>query len=185
VSAAKRIAPPLSERDVLALRSGDRVLISGVLLGARDEAHRRLFALLQEGAELPVNLAGQVIYYVGPAPARPGGVIGTAGPTTAGRMDAYAPALMEAGVRGMLGKGARSAEVKDALRAYKAVYLAPVGGVGALLRKHVKSSEVIAYEDLGPEALRRLEVEDLPAFVVNDCYGGDLYYEARRAYELK
>ena len=185
MTAPKRVSPPLSESDVLALRAGDRVLISGTLLAARDEAHRRLFALLQEGRELPVDVKGQIIYYVGPAPARPGEVIGTAGPTTAGRMDAYAPALIAAGVKGMLGKGARSPEVMEAMRVHKAVYFAAVGGIGALLRKHVKSNNIIAYEELGPEALRRLEVEGLPAFVVNDCYGGDLYEEARRAYERK
>ena len=185
MSEAKQVTPPLSDGDVLALRAGDRVLISGVLLGARDEAHKRLFALLQQGRELPVGLKGQIIYYVGPAPPRPGEVIGTAGPTTAGRMDAYAPALMAAGVKGMIGKGARSRGVVEALRAYKAVYFAPVGGIGALLREHVKRNEIIAYEELGTEALRLLEVEDLPAFVVNDCYGGDLYDEGRRAYERR
>ncbi|MFQ5466165.1 MAG: Fe-S-containing hydro-lyase [Thermodesulfobacteriota bacterium] len=177
-----RLTPPLSDEDVLGLRAGDKVLITGVLYTARDAAHKRLVELLDGGGELPFDVRGQVIYYVGPTPARPGAVIGSAGPTTSGRMDAYAPRLIELGLKGMVGKGARSAEVKEAMRAHKAVYMAAVGGAAALIARSIRKAEVIAYEDLGPEAVRRLEVVDFPAIVVNDAHGGDLFEEGVAKY---
>jgi fumarate hydratase subunit beta len=184
VSGKERVtlSPPLSEEDIAALHSGDRVLITGVLYTARDAAHARLVTLLKEGRELPIPLEGQIIYYVGPTPARPGGVIGSAGPTTSGRMDAYAPELMAAGLRGMIGKGSRSGDVRDAMSRYGAVYFAATGGAGALLSQRIRKAEVVAYEDLGPEAIRRLEVENFPVTVVNDIYGSDLYEEGASRY---
>ena len=176
------LSPPLSEEYAAALRCGDRVLLTGVLYTARDAAHARLVALLEEGKPLPFPIEGQVIYYVGPAPARPGAVIGSAGPTTRGRMDIYAPALMAAGLKGMLGKGSRSEEVKAAMAKHRAVYFAATGGAGALLSQRIVKAEVVAYEELGPEAIRRLEVKDLPAIVVNDIHGGDLYREGTSQY---
>jgi len=182
MSDVKILRPPLSDEDVLSLRAGDRVLIRGVLYTGRDAAHKRLFDLLKEGRELPVDLRGQIIYYVGPTPAKPGKVIGSAGPTTSGRMDAYAPALIAHGLKGMIGKGFRQPAVKEAMREHKAVYLAATGGAAALIAKRIIRAEVVAYEDLGPEAIHRLEVEDFPAIVVNDCYGGDLYIQGIAAY---
>jgi fumarate hydratase subunit beta len=178
----KRICAPLSDSDVASLRAGDLVLISGDVIGARDAAHRRLFELLEQGRPLPVDLRGQIIYYVGPTPARPGEVIGTAGPTTAGRMDPYTPALLAVGLKGMIGKGSRSQAVQEAMQAHKAVYVAAVGGIGALLRRCVEGVRAIAYEDLGPEAMRLITLKDFPAIVVNDCHGGDLYAEARKRF---
>jgi fumarate hydratase subunit beta len=164
------------------LRAGDRVLFNGVLYTARDAAHARLVALLDEGKPLPFPIEGQIIYYVGPSPARPGAIIGSAGPTTSGRMDIYAPALMAAGLKGMIGKGSRSEDVKAAMAKHRAVYFAATGGAGALLSQRIVKAEVVAYEELGPEAIRRLEVEDLPAIVVNDIHGGDLYREGTSRY---
>jgi fumarate hydratase subunit beta len=176
------IHTPLGDRDVEKLRAGDRVSINGTIYTARDAAHKRLFGLLKQGGELPFDLAGQVIYYVGPTPARPGAVIGAAGPTTAYRMDAYAPALIAKGLKGMIGKGSRGEDVIDALKRYKAVYFAATGGAGALISKRIKKVEMVAYEDLGTEAIRRLVVEDFPAIVANDMYGGDLYEEGLKKY---
>ena len=173
-----RLTTPLSEEAVLALRSGQAVLISGVIYTARDAAHERMVETLEAGGELPFEVSGQVIYYVGPTPAPPGRVIGAAGPTTAGRMDRYTPPLLARGLKGMIGKGARSAEVREALKKHKAVYFGGIGGAGALLSKRIRSAELVAYEDLGTEAIRRLEVEEFPATVVNDCHGGDAYEEA-------
>jgi len=178
-----RLKTPLSDNDVGKLKIGDRVLISGIIYTGRDAAHRRLFDLLNAGKALPFDVRGQVIYYVGPTPAKPGQVIGSAGPTTSYRMDAFAPALIEKGLKGMIGKGMRSDHVKEAMKKYKAVYFAATGGAGALLAKRVKKAEVVAYEDLGPEAIRRLEVEDLPVIVVNDVRGNDLYIEGARQYQ--
>ena len=158
---AKRITTPLDDEVVAGLRAGDQVLLTGVVHTARDAAHKRLVALIEEGKPLPFELAGQLIYYVGPTPAKPGEPIGSAGPTTAGRMDPYAPVLMEHGLKGMIGKGARSKAVRDAMVRHRAVYFAAVGGAGALAAKRIKSAEIVAYEDLGPEALRKLYVEDL------------------------
>jgi len=161
------------------LRAGQRVLISGTVYGARDAAHRRMIEGLERGDGLPFELRGQIIYYVGPTPAPPGSVIGAAGPTTAGRMDRYTPALLALGLKGMIGKGPRSAEVRAAMQEHKAVYFGAVGGAGALLAQKIIAAEVIAYEDLGAEALRKLEVRDFPALVINDCHGGDAYQEGR------
>ncbi len=182
MSESIRIRPPLSDEDVEKLKTGDRVLISGVIYTGRDAAHRRLFDLLKEGKDLPFDIKGQIIYFVGPTPARPGQVFGSAGPTTSYRMDAYSPSLIEKGLKGMIGKGMRSDAVKEAIRKYKAVYFAATGGAGALLAKRVKKAEVVAYEDLGPEAIRRLEVENLPVIVVNDVKGNDLYVEGEKKY---
>ncbi|MBM4340418.1 MAG: Fe-S-containing hydro-lyase [Deltaproteobacteria bacterium] len=177
-----RLKTPLADKDVEKLKIGDRVMISGVIYTGRDAAHKRLFDLLKEGKELPFDIQGQIIYYVGPTPAKPGQVFGSAGPTTSYRMDAYAPTLMEKGLKGMIGKGMRSDAVKEAMKKYRAVYFAATGGAGALLAKKVKKAEVVAYEDLGPEAIRRLEVENLPVIVINDVNGNDLYIEGERTY---
>ena len=178
-----RLKTPLSDRDVEVLKIGDRILIHGVIYTGRDAAHKRLFDLLKEEKDLPFDIKGQIIYYVGPTPAKPGQVFGSAGPTTSYRMDAYSPALIEKGLKGMIGKGMRSDAVKEAMMRYKAVYFAATGGAGALLAKRVKKAEVVAYEDLGPEAIRRLEVEDLPVIVINDVHGNDLYIEGEKKYK--
>jgi fumarate hydratase subunit beta len=170
-----KITPPLTDKDIEGLKAGDKVLITGVLYTARDAAHKRLIELLEGGEKLPFDIKGQLIYYVGPTPAKPGQVIGSAGPTTSGRMDAYTPRLLELGLKGTIGKGQRSQEVIEAMKKNKAVYLASVGGAAALIAKTIKKAEVIAYEDLGPEAMRRLEVVDFPTIVVNDVYGNDLF----------
>ena len=176
------ITTPLTESDVARLRIGDRVLLSGVIYTGRDAAHKRLFELLQAGKPLPVDLRGQVIYYVGPTPAKPGRVIGSAGPTTASRMDAYTPLLIEHGLKGMIGKGRRSPEVIEAMKKHKAVYFGATGGAAALLARCVKKAEIIAYDDLGPEAIHCLEVEDFPLIVINDTLGGDLYEQGIKKY---
>lgn len=178
-----RIETPLSDEDVERLRAGDRVLISGVIYTGRDAAHKRLVDLIDRGEKLPLDIKGQIIYYVGPTPARPGKPIGSAGPTSSYRMDSYSPKLMEKGLKGMIGKGMRSKEVIEAMKKYKAVYMAAVGGAAALIARRIKKSEIIVYEDLGPEAIRRLEVEDFPVIVVNDVWGSDLYVEGMRRYE--
>ena len=177
-----RIKTPLSDNDVEKLRAGDRVLITGVIYTGRDAAHKRLFDLLRDGKDLPFDIRGQIIYYVGPTPSKPGHVFGSAGPTTSYRMDAYSPTLIEKGLKGMIGKGMRSDAVKEAMKKFKAIYFAATGGAGALLAKRVKKAEVVAYEDLGPEAIRRLEVEDLPVIVINDVRGNDLYIEGEKRY---
>ena len=182
VDKAISLSLPLKEEDILRLRAGDRVLLTGVLYTARDAAHKRLVEALERGEKLPIDLKGQVLYYVGPSPAPPGKVIGSAGPTTAYRMDRYTPRLLQAGLRGTIAKGSRSEKVKEALKQHKAVYLAATGGAAALLSKKILKAEVIAYADLGPEAIRRLEVKDLPAIVINDTYGGDLYQEGKEKY---
>lgn len=176
------IRTPLSDEVISSLRAGDSVLLSGVIYTGRDAAHKRLYELLLAGRPLPVDLRGQVIYYVGPSPARPGRVIGSAGPTTAGRMDAYAPLLIEHGLKGMIGKGRRSSEVREAMKKHGAVYFGAIGGAAALLARCIKKAEVVAYDDLGPEAIHRLEVEGLPVIVINDAHGGDLYEEGVRKY---
>jgi len=178
----KRICTPFTDEVVTSLRSGDKVLISGWLYTARDAAHKRMDDLLKQGRELPFDIRGQVIYYVGPSPAKPGRVIGSAGPTTSSRMDAYAPALIAMGLKGMIGKGARSPEVIGAMIQYQAVYFGAVGGAAALLARTIQEVQMVAYEDLGAEAIRRLRVEDFPAIVVNDVEGNDLYIEGIRAY---
>jgi len=182
---AKRISTPLSVEVVNSLRSGDRVLISGWVYTARDAAHKRMDDLIKRGLDLPFDIGGQVIYYVGPSPAKPGRIIGSAGPTTASRMDTYAPALIAMGLKGMIGKGARASEVIQAMVRHKAVYFGAVGGAAALLARSIKEVEMIAYEDLGPEAIRRLKLADFPAIVINDVEGNDLYLEGVRAYRQK
>jgi fumarate hydratase subunit beta len=180
--AVKKIVTPLTTEIVESLRAGDEVQISGVIYQARDAAHKRLVALIESGAPLPFELEGAVVYYMGPSPAKPGHVIGSAGPTTSGRMDAYAPTLMAHGLKGMIGKGLRTPEVKQAMVEHKAVYMAATGGAGALLAQRIVGNETIAYPELGAEAIARLEVKDFPAIVVNDCYGADLYEEGRKKY---
>ena len=179
-----RITTPLSDEMLQTLKAGDRVLITGVIYSARDAAHKRLVELLDQGRQLPIDLRGQIIYYVGPTPPKPGMVIGAAGPTTSYRMDPYAPRLIENGLKGMIGKGPRGPGVIAAIKKYKAVYLAATGGIGALISKTIKRAEVAAYEDLGTEAIRRMEVEDFPAVVVNDIDGNDLYQEGRKNYRI-
>ena len=175
---------PLSLEDIAPLKSGDRVTISGVLYTARDAAHRRLLKLIEAGKELPIPIKDQIIYYVGPSPAPPGRVIGAAGPTTSYRMDPYTPSLLKLGLRGMIGKGRRSNEVKEAIVKYKAIYMAAIGGAGALMARAIKEVRVLAYEDLGPEAIRELKVERLPVIVVNDIQGNDLYLEGQKQYQI-
>lgn len=174
----KYIKVPLSEADALSLKAGDYVYLTGTIYTARDAAHKRMFEALEEGKALPLDMKDTVIYYMGPSPAREGRPIGSAGPTTASRMDKYAPALLDLGQRGMIGKGKRSLTVKEAIVRNKAVYFAAVGGAGALLSRSIISSEVIAYDDLGTEAIRKLEVKDFPVIVVIDSQGNDLYETA-------
>ncbi len=178
----KRITTPLTLEKTKDLHCGDNVLISGVIYTGRDAAHKRLCELLAEGKELPIDVTDAIIYYVGPAPAQPGQVIGSAGPTTSYRMDAYAPDLLNIGLKGMIGKGKRNEAVVDAMKANGAVYFGAIGGAGALLAKCIKKAEVVAYEDLGAEAIRRLEVEDLPAVVIIDSEGNNLYEQGRAEY---
>jgi len=180
----KKVALPLTDESLKELRAGDNVLLTGVMYVARDAAHKRMIEALDQAESLPFDIKGQTIYFMGPSPARPGQPIGSAGPTTSGRMDAYSPRLMAEGLKGMIGKGMRSQAVKDAIKKYEAVYLAAIGGAGALISKSIKKSEVIAYEELGAEAIRRLEVEDFPATVINDIYGGDLYQEGKARYRI-
>jgi len=180
-----KLKTPLSDEDVEKLKAGDIVYLTGTLYTARDAAHKRLVDLIKEGKELPFDLKGAVIYYVGPTPPKPGEVIGSAGPTTSYRMDPYAPTLIEHGLKGMIGKGKRNQAVREACKKHKAVYFGAVGGAAALIAKAIKKAEVIAYPELGPEAIRRIEVEDFPVVVVNDVYGNDLYEEGRKAWEQK
>jgi fumarate hydratase subunit beta len=177
-----RLTPPLTDEMVMTLVMGDQVLVSGVIYTARDAAHKRLMELLDAGKQLPVDFKGQILYYVGPSPARPGRVIGAAGPTTSTRMDVYTPTMLKLGLKAMIGKGKRSLEVLAALQEFTAVYLGATGGAGALISKCIKAAEVVAFPDLGPEAIHRLEVENLPTIVINDCHGGDLYELGRREY---
>ncbi len=176
------ISVPLSEEDAVSLKSGDYVYLTGTIYTARDAAHKRMYDALEKGGSLPMEMKNNVIYYMGPSPAREGRPIGSAGPTTASRMDKYAPSLLDLGLKGMIGKGKRSQAVKDAIVRNKAVYFAAVGGAGALLSKSIIRSEVIAYDDLGTEAIRRLEVKDFPVIVVIDAQGNDLYQTAIREY---
>lgn len=173
---------PLTDADVADLRIGDKVLIRGIIYTARDAAHKRLAGLIDQGKELPFDIRDQIIYYVGPSPARPGRPIGSCGPTTSYRMDVYTPKLLSKGLKATIGKGSRSEYVIDAMRQYKAVYFAATGGAAALLAKSVKRAEIIAYEGLGAEAIMRLEVEDFPVVVANDIYGNDLYKEGIARY---
>ena len=184
MSKPKRINLPLTEEMLSDLHVGDSLLLNGVIYVARDAAHKRMIEALDQGNPLPINIEGQTVYFMGPSPARPGRPIGAAGPTTSGRMDAYSPRLMQQGLKGMIGKGPRAREVRDAMVQYKAVYLGAIGGAGAIISKSIRKAEVVAYEELGAEALRRLEVQDFPVTVVNDIYGGDLYEEGKKKYRV-
>jgi len=177
-----KLTTPLTVDLIERLRAGDKVSITGVIYVGRDAAHKRLVAALDAGQPLPFDPHGQIIYYMGPSPAKPGDPIGSAGPTTSGRMDAYTPRMLEAGLKGMIGKGNRTQAVRDAIRKYKAVYMAATGGAGALIAKSIKKSETVAYAELGAEALLRLEVVDFPAIVVNDIHGGDAYEDGVKQY---
>lgn len=178
----KNIKAPLSEEVVRSLEAGDYVYITGIIYTARDAAHKRLYDSILKGEEIPFDLTNNIVYYLGPTPAREGKVIGSAGPTTSSRMDKYAPLLMEQGLKGMIGKGKRNEDVLSAIKDNTCVYFAAVGGAGAILSKCIKKSEVIAYDDLGTEAIRKLEVKDFPAIVVVDCKGNNLYEEAVKEY---
>jgi fumarate hydratase subunit beta len=181
----KEVTTPLSDADVEALKAGDRVRFHGVIYTGRDAAHGRLFPLLEKGEKLPIDVKGAVIYYTGPTPPRPGDAIGAAGPTTASRMDKFTPALLKAGLKGTIGKGYRGQPVKDALKQHKAAYFGSIGGAGAVLSQFVKTAEVVAYDDLGTEAIRRLEVDGFPAIVLYDCHGGDLYHDGQTQYRTE
>jgi fumarate hydratase subunit beta len=176
------LTTPLKDEDLSQLKIGDRVLITGAIFTARDAAHARLCQLIDQGKELPLDIQGQVIYFAGPSPAKPGRPTGSIGPTTSYRMDPYSPKLIAKGLKGMIGKGSRSPEVIEAMMKYKCVYFGATGGAAALLAKTVKKAEIVAYEDLGPEAIRRLEVENFPVIVINDVYGRDLYQEGKKQY---
>jgi len=176
------INTPLTDDIVVNLRAGDTVYITGTIYTARDAAHKRIYGLIMEGKTLPFDLRNQTIYYVGPCPAKPGHVIGSAGPTTSGRMDAYAPKLIELGLKGMIGKGLRSPDVISAIKTYKSVYLGATGGAGALLAKSIVKEEVIAFPELGAEAVRKLEVVKFPAIVIIDCFGNNLYETGRKSF---
>lgn len=179
------LTTPLSTEDVVQLKAGDIVYLSGVIYTARDAAHKKLVDLIEAGKELPFDLNGATIYFVGPTPPRPGEPIGSAGPTTSYRMDTYSPTLIAHGLKGMIGKGKRNKDVTDACQEHKAVYFGATGGAGALLSKRITSAEVIAYPELGPEAIRRLEIVDFPVTVINDTFGADLYKIGRSQYEIK
>lgn len=178
----RHITLPLTEELARSLHAGDTVYLTGTIYTSRDAGHKRMCEALARGEQLPIDPMNATIYYVGPTPAKPGQVIGSAGPTTSGRMDAYAPTMLSVGARGMIGKGARLPEVVEAMKQYGGVYFGAIGGAGALLAKRIKEAELIAYEDLGAEALRRLYVEDLPVFVIIDSEGNNLYEEGRSAY---
>lgn len=180
--AARQITLPLTEELAKTLHAGDSVLVTGTIYTSRDAGHKRMCEALARGEELPFDPTDATIYYVGPTPAKPGKVIGSAGPTTSGRMDAYAPTMMSVGARGMIGKGARLPEVVDAMKKYSGVYFGAIGGAGALLAKSIKEAELIAYEDLGTEALRKLYVEDMPLVVIIDSEGNNLYDQGRAQY---
>ena len=182
MSEQKRITPPLTDDVVEDLKAGDQVLITGTVYTARDAAHKRLVDLLDKGEKLPFDVKGQLIYFVGPTPPKPGQPIGSAGPTTSYRMNAYTPRIIEAGQKGMIGKGEMGPDVVAAMKKHKAVYLAAVGGAGALIAKSIEAAEVIAYDDLGAEAIRKLTVKDFPAIVALDCHGGNLYNEGIEKY---
>jgi fumarate hydratase subunit beta len=181
----KSLLLPLKASDIKNLRSGDRVLINGRLLTARDSSHSRIIDCINSGGQLPFNLIGETIYYMGPTPARPGQVTGSAGPTTSTRMDVYTPQMLQAGIKCMIGKGKRSDEVRAAMLKHKAIYFAVVGGAGALIANTIKRAKLVAYADLGAEAVFELVVENLPAIVINDIYGKDLYEDGKLKYRKK
>ena len=182
---AINLKAPVEEQQLKKLKSGDEVLITGVIYTGRDAAHKRMIELIGKGEPLPFDVKGQILYYVGPCPAPPGKVIGSAGPTTSGRMDAYAPKFIELGLSGMIGKGTRDDRVIDAIKRFGAVYFGATGGTAALIALCIKKAEIIAFEDLGTEAIRRLEVENLPCIVIIDSKGNDLYKAGRAQYEMK
>ena len=179
----KKITPPLTDEMVKDLKAGDEVLITGTIYTGRDAAHKRLVELLDKGEKLPVDFEGQIIYYVGPAPAKPEQVINSAGPTTSYRMDPYAPRLIEVGLKGMIGKGGRGDNVVDAMKKHGAVYFAATGGAAALISRTVKKMDIVAYEDLGAEAIRKLEVEDFPCTVAQDAHGNNLYKDGMEKFK--
>lgn len=178
----KRITLPISEEDIKNLKAGDSVLLTGTMITGRDAAHKRLFELIEKGEELPVRIDGELIYYVGPAPAKPGYAVGPAGPTSSYRMDKYAPALLDRGLKGMIGKGARSQPVIDAIVRNRAVYLVAIGGAAALIAKSIKKEEILCYDDLGTEAVRRYTVEDFPCIVAIDSEGNNVYETEPKKY---
>ena len=178
--AAIKVETPLTDEIASKLKIGDQVSLSGVVFTARDAAHQKLIDLLLNNNSLPFDLKGSIIYYVGPSPAKPGYVIGAAGPTTSYRMDPFTPALLDAGVKGMIGKGPRSKEVLESMKKNIAIYFGATGGAAALISKSIVEAEVIAFEELGPEAVRRLKVKNMPLIVINDCYGNDLYIEGQK-----
>lgn len=182
MSDKKVITTPLTDQVVESLKVGDQVLINGTVYTARDAAHKRLVELIQKGDKLPFDVTGQIIYFVGPTPPKPGQPIGSAGPTTSYRMNAYTPIVIEAGQKGMIGKGEMGPEVVAAMKKHKAVYFAAVGGAGALIAKSITGAEIVAYEDLGAEAIRKLTVKEFPAIVALDCHGGNLYKEGMAKY---
>ena len=179
----KKITTPLTDEVVKSLKIGDKVLISGPIYTARDQAHKKMVELLEKGEKLPFDIKGQLVYYVGPSPAKPGKVIGSAGPTTSGRMNKYAPALLKVGSKGMIGKGEMGGEVPEALKKYIGVYLATVGGAAALVAKSVTANELVAWPEMGAEAVSKLTVKDFPAIVVQDSHGGNLYVEGVKKYQ--
>lgn len=181
----KKITLPITYEDIKNLKAGDSVLLSGSIITGRDAAHKRLYELIQKGEKLPVDIKGELIYYVGPAPAKPGYAVGPAGPTSSYRMDKYAPSLLDLGLKGMIGKGARNKEVVDAIVRNKGVYLVAIGGAAALIAKSIKSEEILCYEDLGTEAVRRYEVEDFPCIVAIDSNGNNVYETEPPKYRVK
>jgi len=180
---SKKITTPLTDTALADLKTGDEVLLTGILYTARDAAHRRIIEAVERGESPPIDLKGQIIYYVGPTPPRPGQIIGSAGPTTAYRMDPFTPKMLDLGMKAAVGKGGRSKDVREALMSHKAVYFGAIGGSGALLSGTIKKAEIVAYEDLGTEAIRRLEVEDFPVIVINDIYGNDLLEQGRAEWQ--
>ncbi len=181
----KKITLPITDEDIKDLKAGDSVLLTGSIITGRDAAHKRLYELIQNGEKLPVDIKGELIYYVGPAPAKPGYAVGPAGPTSSYRMDKYAPSLLDLGLKGMIGKGARNKEVVDAIVRNKGVYLVAIGGAAALIAKSIKSEEILCYEDLGTEAVRRYEVEDFPCIVAIDSNGNNVYETEPPKYRVK
>lgn len=178
-----KVTAPISKETAMSLKAGDSVLISGIIYTARDAAHERMIRLHNQGEDFPIDLKNQIIYYAGPCPAKPGEIIGSCGPTTAGRMDAYTPQLLDNGLGAMIGKGARNAAVIQSIKKNKCVYFGAIGGAGALIAECIKKAEVIAYDDLGTEAIRRLEVENFPAVVLMDCEGNDLYEQGQKRFK--
>ncbi|MDG5787230.1 Fe-S-containing hydro-lyase [Evansella sp. AB-P1] len=180
---AINITPPLTKEDVMKLKAGDEILLNGTIYVARDAAHKRLLSNLDNGEDFPIDLKNEIIFYAGPTPPKPGQVIGSIAPTTAARMDPYTPPMFEYGVKGVIGKGPRGENVKEACKEHSAICFSAIGGLSALLGERVKSAEVIAYDDLGPEAIRKLEVENFPVLVVYDAHGGDLYEQEIAKYK--